>query len=63
MKIGINIAGLSHNDLGNGMHSYKDGYENEESLRRRGSQLSIAIIFAHFFAAKASTPRIYDIHF
>lgn len=28
MKIGINIAGLSHNDLGNGMHSYKDGYEN-----------------------------------
>jgi hypothetical protein len=28
MKIGINIAGLSHNDLGNGMHTYKDGYEN-----------------------------------
>ena len=28
MKIGINIAGLSHNDLGNGMHTYKDGHEN-----------------------------------
>lgn len=28
MKIGINIAGLSHNDLGNGIHTYKDGYEN-----------------------------------
>jgi hypothetical protein len=28
MKIGINIVGLSHNDLGNGMHTYKDGYEN-----------------------------------
>lgn len=28
MKIGINIAGLSHNNLGNGMHSYKDAYEN-----------------------------------
>jgi hypothetical protein len=28
MKIGINIAGLSHNDLGNGIHTYKDAYEN-----------------------------------
>jgi hypothetical protein len=28
MKIAINIAGLSHNDLGNGMHTYKDAYEN-----------------------------------
>jgi hypothetical protein len=28
MKVGINIAGLSHNDLGNGIHTYKDGYEN-----------------------------------
>lgn len=28
MKIAINIAGLSHNNLGNGMHTYMDGYEN-----------------------------------
>jgi hypothetical protein len=28
MKIAINIAGLSHNNLGNGMHTYIDGYEN-----------------------------------
>ena len=28
MKVAINIAGLSHNDLGNGIHTYKDGYEN-----------------------------------
>jgi hypothetical protein len=28
MKVAINIAGLSHNDLGNGMHTYKDAYEN-----------------------------------
>lgn len=28
MKIGINIAGLSHNDLGNGIHTYKSSYQN-----------------------------------
>jgi hypothetical protein len=28
MKVAINIAGLSHNDLGNGIHTYKDGYQN-----------------------------------
>jgi hypothetical protein len=28
MNIAINIAGLSHNNLGNGMHTYMDGYEN-----------------------------------
>ena len=26
MKILVNLVGLSHNNVGNGMHSYKDGY-------------------------------------
>lgn len=28
MNIAVNLVGLSHNDLGNGNHTYKDGYVN-----------------------------------